>query len=239
MAIRLDAQADYIGRTTNLPPITTWTMMCWAYLAVVRVDYEVVLRHGNTGGSWYQYGTNGSTATLAAWNGTTETAGSVWTVNTWKHLTMACAGTGAGQFVCYQDGAVDVTLSGNSGQAAQDMRYGTNWTGSTEWLNGRLAAVKVWSAALTQNEIAEEMRSYMPVRTANLNTWSPLLSSAALENLANTGAWTVGGTLTTEDGPPIAWSLRPSTPLVWAAAAVVTPRPPVVVPQAVMRGALV
>jgi hypothetical protein len=59
---------------------------------------------------------------------------------------------------------------------------------------------------LTASEIQQELRAYVPVRTLNLNSWYPLLTQT---DVAHYGpAWTVGGALTTEDGPPIPWSLQ-------------------------------
>jgi hypothetical protein len=82
----------------------------------------------------------------------------------------------------------------------------------TEQFNGRVANLKIYSAALTANEIKAEMRQYLPVRTADLNAWTPLLTHTDLSDYSGQGnGWTAAGTLATEDGPPIPWALRPPT----------------------------
>ena len=46
------------------------------------------------------------------------------------------------------------------------------------WIDGRIAAIKIYTAELTAEEIANEMWTYTPRRTANLNTWSPCFAGA-------------------------------------------------------------
>src|SRR4029453_3840258 len=86
------------------------------------------------------------------------------------------------------------------------MYFGSDVAG--EWLNGCAAALKVYNVVLTADELKKEMRCYTPVRTDNLNGWYPMLLHTDLGQYGP--AWTAGGTLATENGPPIAWSLRPS-----------------------------
>jgi hypothetical protein len=84
------------------------------------------------------------------------------------------------------------------------------WIGNdndAEFLNGRAAAIKLYDAVLTPAEIVQEMRQYLPARTANNNGWYPLFTTNDDQtDFSGLGRdWTVGGTLATEDGPPIPW----------------------------------
>lgn len=242
MAVRLDAVNDPLARTTSLPPITTFSILCWAYLSVDRNSYSEVMTFGNTTSLFYQFGTQGDGVTLGSFNGSTEGTGTAWTVGTWKHLAMVVAGTGAGQFVCYQDATVATTLAGNASVPAQRLTLGSNFGTSSEWFNGRIAAVKIYSVALTQNEVAQEMRQYLPARLVNLNMWCPFLLHTDLKDYSGAGlSWTSdGGALATEDGPPIPWMRPVPGCRRRAATAFVTPQGlPHVYLQAVSQASLV
>jgi hypothetical protein len=219
VAIRFDATADRLTRTTTLPSITAFTMMCWLYVSVTRGGYATIQAYGSTtfGSAVYQVAFPGGSTTLEVYNGSSAVNGSTVAITTWTHIAMTVAGTGAGQFLCYKNGVLDATHAGNSSVPSQTLWYASN---GGEWLNGRLAAVKVWGAVLTANEILMEMKSYLPIRLANLNTWSPLLIATDVTDYSGaSAAWTIGGTLATEDGPPIPWSLRSREAHVSAAAA--------------------
>ena len=206
MAVRFDASADKVSRTTNLPPITSFTMMCWVAVKVDRNAYSCFLHAGALSDDKYFMGTDNSGLTLNLFSGDDNT-GTALVLNTWYHIAMTVSGTGAGAFLGYLNGALNITAPGAVITIAN---IAVGQDGQGEWSSAAYAALKVYSAVLTASEIQQEMRCMLPVRTANLNTWSPLLTHTDVANYAGTGAWTVGGTLTTEVGPPIPWSVRPT-----------------------------
>lgn len=59
------------------------------------------------------------------------------------------------------------------------------------------------------NKLRKAMDSTYPQRTANLHIWTPAVENTAgnadNDYSGNGNNWTAGGTLTLEDGPPIAW----------------------------------
>lgn len=214
MALRFDTSTDYIYRDSNLPGITSFTMMAWVYISVDRNDFSPILQYGDANpGTPTEYivYTMGDGVTLASWNSSSEITGSVLSVGTWYHLAITVAGTGANQFLTYLNGAVNITNNGSASVTNERISFATN-TGASgnEWLNGRIAACKIYAAVLTAAEIQQEMMFYTPQRTANLNTWLPCVDPTVANNLLDasgngynmTGA---AGTRTVEDGPPIAW----------------------------------
>lgn len=229
MSVRFDASGDRLTRTATLPTMTSFSLLAWA-LVSVSAGFTGALAHGlNADGSqnFYSVGLGNSGGlklntypgdASVGYYGTTVLA-----TATWYHIALTCAGTGTNQFLAYLNGVAEITRTATAVSTAGRLMVGDDQGGDP--FNGRVAAVKIYSAVLTADEIKQEMRSYMPVRTANLNTWSPLLVSTDVGNYANTGAWTVGGTLTTEDGPPIAWSLRPASRWRRATAAAPTGAP--------------
>lgn len=67
------------------------------------------------------------------------------------------------------------------------------------------AAFKLWDAVLDESEIEAECNSIAPVRTANLNRYTPLtgvdVSAHLLDASGNGRHWTANGTPTIVDGP--------------------------------------
>jgi hypothetical protein len=240
MSIRLDASTDKLSRTTNLPSITAFTMMGWFKISVNRVNYGSFLGYGSTtvAGNEYAYMVGGDGLTTNLWNSAVETTGSALTVGTWAHLAMTVAGTGAGQFLGYINGVLNITAPGHTTPTAQTLSLGNNL--SSEFLNGCVANIQVYGAVLTGAEILRELRSYLPQRTANLLVWSPLMATTDATNYAVAGAaaWTSAGTLATEPGPPIPWGVRFGQQGFGGAALVFPPRPFVIPRQAIANALL-
>jgi hypothetical protein len=215
VAIRFDAATDQLSRTTSLPSITNFTLMAWIWFpANIPLDTaQCALNFGpTTPGDAQQYlgvlGQAGPTNKLILYTtGQPTLVGTMsLSVNTWYHVAMAIAGTGASQVRGYLNGVQEMVGPGSGTPVGQKLLVAQSAPGG-ESFNGRVAALKIYSAVLTASEMQQELRAYVPVRTLNLNSWYPLLTQT---DVANYGpAWTVGGTLTTEDGPPIPWSLLP------------------------------
>lgn len=207
MAVTFDANTDKLSRTTGLPTITGFTMMGW-FRITAHTDYQTFLCYGDTSGStYYDFGCNASEAT-ALWNGTGEDLGTTLTAGQWYHCAMTCAGTGAGQLNAYLDGVLEATLAGAAGVSAETISVGNDPSG--EELRGDAAGIKIWDAVLTLAEIFNERRQILPIRTANLNSFYPLFSTAddEIDFSGNGRTWTVGGTLANATStPPVPWCL--------------------------------
>jgi hypothetical protein len=186
-------------------------MMGWFKISVDKNTYAAFLMFGNsvTDGPQYILVTSNDGVTLIIYNGSVTAAGSTLTVGTWTHLAMTVAGTGAGQCLGYVNGVLNITTAGNSAIPAQMIAVCTDIP--NEFNNGCAANIQVYDAVLTATEIQREMQAYLPHRTANLVVWSPLMTVTDVTNyvVAGSAAWTVAGTLVTEPGPPIPWSLGP------------------------------
>ena len=102
---------------------------------------------------------------------------------------------------------LDITTNGNAAITASRLVYGRNHDGNFH--DGCLAACKVYGAVLTAAEIEQEMRCYLPMRTANLNSWFPLLSASdqLVDYSGVSGNLVLTGVVAAEDGPPIPWSV--------------------------------
>ena len=209
MATLFNATAETFGRTANLPSISSFTVMGWIYL-VSDVNNQVgMFRFGNSGPDLnYELVTLSDGTTLSTWNGAvgaSSVSGSALSLATWYHVAITVSGTGAGQFLAYLNGVLDITNNGDATNTAVQLDISQD-IGSSK--NIRIAAVKVWSAALSATDIISEMRQYAPVRWSDLNAWYPMLNAATDNNdfSGNANNLTItNGSPTTAEGPPLPW----------------------------------
>jgi ribosomal protein S19 len=203
MAIRFDASGDSLSRARLAG---AKTVMAWVYITTDRNDYTVFFGLGSN----ELIGTGGDGTTLLHYDGTMERTGSNLSTGTWFHLAYVSNGDAlANGFTVYLNGAADITYTVRSLTSAGTNMYLGNDEYS-EWLNGRMAHVKIWNVALTAAEIQQEMYSSRPQRFANLWSWLPMIESGSGRNSewsSSGNTWTANGTLADEDGPPVAWNL--------------------------------
>lgn len=93
----------------------------------------------------------------------------------------------------------------------------------------RVGCVKIWTAALTLDELRAEQFKMLPVRMDNLAAWFPFLDTGTGRgrDYSGSGDLTTYGTMTDEDNPPVSYGAAPIL-IPWAAAAsgvTVTPSP--------------
>lgn len=213
MASSFDASGDVLTRTTNLPGLTC-TLMGWFRVTTDNNAAQAIFQNGDTSAErTMQLNTLWGAATpvlqvyygngVSGDNGTTALS-----AGTWYHFAVVMQGTGQ-PVLGYLNASLEITSGNLHAQVSSEkLLVGNN--NDNENLVGRAAAVKVYSAALTAAEIAQEMQQYLPVRTANLNGFYPLWRSDDVGDYSGNGNnWTVGGTLGTEDGPPIPYKRGP------------------------------
>ncbi len=210
MAIFIDdaGATDALRRTTSLPSETACTMMAW-YKLITRTDFGtfIALVDSGSGGQMIQLDDSGSNV-LTIWSSGGNTTGT--TINTaqWYHMAMVVELPGAGDDVLfYLDGVLDISRAVGNGSIV-DMAYGNN--NIDEGVTAQCAAIKVWDAILTVDEVKNEMFTYLPQRMANIHLWTPCLSTGGttFKDFSSAGLdWTEEGTIThVVDGPPITWS---------------------------------
>jgi len=208
MAARFDASTDLYSATTGLPAGTAWTATCWAYITTDRNAFSGAVGIANSGvtdGVAIETGVDGTT--WGAFDAATSVGAVAATVGAWTRLAVAVNGT-AVTFYGAAAGSALTSASGTlTGGGVTPGRLTIGDDGFGGWLNGRVAAVKLWAATLTLAEIENELGQYLPVRTANLTRRHPLLTAETVDHSGNGNALTAGGTAAaTEDGPPIPWA---------------------------------
>lgn len=217
MALRTDTAAERLVSAANAPS-GDFTATFWWYPVADIGDFAFVWGLGGdtgTNASGYALWQNGpdiddlelwgppgaeilSTGTLSygAWyfiaaRGNTG-ASQAWQVTVNANETGGTSPAGGG----YVDGPVDLMGSPEYDPSTMD---------------GRLTAYKHWSVQLSDDEVQNERWTYLPQRWANLWTCAPLIHTSALGDVSGQGhGFSANGTLSVEDGPPIAWSNRAS-----------------------------
>lgn len=215
MSQRADAATDRVSYIASPPPnpATAFTVTMWARLRVDRDDFSTMMRlHNSLGGATtvtITTGSSGITPIVVSPGNTGGIIGSALAVDEWRMIAVTIGGTGATDGRIYTraiGGSTNVTSGQVSGGSAPDglTLFGRSAGDSSEWFNGGLAYVRVWSAVLSQSEIEAEWASATIVRTAGVWADWPLLTG--ISDVSGNGRnLTAGSTaLTTEDDPPIA-----------------------------------
>lgn len=141
--------------------------------------------------------------------------GVVATMAGWDFMA-AVGNTGKSQaWAVWQNSTKNTGTSSSSGTyASGPVDLGGSPDNATLVLNGAIAGYKQWTVKLTDAEVEAERWSYRPQKWANLWTWAPLLHTGNLSDYSGQGrGFTATGSVTTDDGPPIAW--QPRQPRTW------------------------
>jgi hypothetical protein len=234
MAVGFSAAPDALSRTASLPASNLYTASFWFFWDADNGVHDTLFNHGLTTFTvGYDFlsidaGFAGPPANSLYLEspGSSARGNVVVTTLTWHHLAIVRNGS-----------LVNVHLDGAAASPTQTiartdtptlMRFGLDLTGA-EPLRGRMAAIKVWEAALSFAEIMNERWCYQPVRRANLGGFWPcvnqVVASSAIDYSGLARDFTIGGTLDLVDGPPIAWSAQRRKPTYYTAPVTVSVYP--------------
>lgn len=203
MAVRFDAAGEYYTRAVTGP--SAWSACMWIYMSVDRGSQgpfalgaaeaagSSVFLSGGTTLKCFDLGSNtGGFGSLAV------------SVGTWYRVALTVNGVNCSYYYGGASGALTVAsvtdITNNTGSVSWFLGQSSF---ASEWWNGRLAAVKIWNAELTQSAIESELAQYLPVRTANLIQRHPFEVAETTDYSGNGNTLTGGPGASTEDGPPI------------------------------------
>lgn len=201
------------GDQLTVDPIsaTNFTITGWARRTSDENRYSTIFYLVNAADTLYIYlGTNddGTTLLVDAYPGGSDGFfSSNPTQDVWFFFSMKCSGTGAGSLngIYIENGSTTYETASKAG-ANFTADYTQLSDISYEW-SGDMAAIKLWNAVLTDEEIYNEQWSYRPKRTADLDKWSPFVdgSETTFVDFSLGENWSESGTITAADGPPISW----------------------------------
>lgn len=216
MAFRTNAAGEYARRTANLPDDVSFTACGWSRLVADRNAFSSIFSlESSTNGTSAQYviletDSNGTDILLVQETSFPLVAITAVNVDEWFFWYVLSSGIGtnstsAGIWRTSTGGwSTRTDPLARAAFAPAGMYFGSD--SFDEWSDARHAAIKVWDATLTTAEIQGERFTYVPRRKTNLNLWVPGFSHASLQDYGPNGrTLTAGGTLSTEEGPPIIW----------------------------------
>jgi hypothetical protein len=223
VAVRISASGQDFSRALALGSLTALTAAFWWKVSVDRNTYSSAffVDNGQADNWGVQTGVDGTTANII--QDGTSTASVAMTVGTWYFGCLALSGsTGTFYYKAAGSAALSTTaITGVTATNAATLRLGESPWGA-EWLNGCLAAFKLWNAQLTADEVLQESTQYVPNRFSSLVSWHPLVKTELIDYSGNARTLSGGTGTATEDGPPIAWrggSARLILPAATAASA--------------------
>lgn len=226
MSVRFSASSQHYESTVGLPASSTYSVTLWGYMTNDRNDYSCIWAIENAATSGTSYVTLQAEADGTQFSVFSSLNGGQFITNMvpggWFRLGLS-VNAGAGTvYYGAPTGALSTTAFTIGAPAGLNRMFlGSDSYG--EWWDGRIAAVKMWQAALNATEIAAEFDSYDAVRTSNLLRTHKLQAPSTADDSGLGNTLTGGSGASTEADPPI----------VVASA---LPRPPVVGPSAaVMR----
>ena len=214
MAVRFArASSEYWSLTSSLPAgSSNWTWMAWVYpISYNASSWSSVFSPRINGVDCEFAFTNGSSPqNISLWNGSTETASAgTYATGAWYHLALTKS---SGTVTAYVNGGQIAQQTGgnawpNTGTTAG--YYVGEWSGTGDYFDGRMAAVKMWARALTGAEIANEINVMRPADATSLWGWWPAIETGAgnrnLDYSGNGRTWTETNTPSDEDPPPVSW----------------------------------
>lgn len=215
MAVRFDAASDRLSWAGTAPtPSSGLTVAYWAYIVVDRNDFSTMIRlHAGSGGTTCtNLATDSGGQLVCNFTAGGSSAGPQnLPVGSWARVAVTVTGTTSTIYVALDAAGATQSQAGTvgaNGAVSPDSGYtvgGRAPADASEWYNGRLAHLRLWSAVLTQTEIETEWASATPVRTANLFADYPLADATDLTDHSGAGRHLSAGStaVTTEDGPPI------------------------------------
>lgn len=212
MAVRFNAATDRISHSSSNPPDPSagFTITAWVYLSVDQDDFTAIARLSASDGASTSanMSTHSSGTTMGYLTGGGQlVSGHALSVDNWSRVAISATGTSGKVYGATPAGSVNLVTGTVGGAATPTMLTigGRSVGDSSEWFNGRVAHLRIWSAELSQAEIETEWASPTAVRTANLWADYPLDNAGNLNDSSGNGHNLSAGStaVTTEDGPPI------------------------------------
>lgn len=206
MSVRFSGStANRYSSATNLPG-GTFTFTCWAMLVTDRNTNAAVFKITGTNNVWLETDSDGTTMKVWDSNGSTvRMAGPNMTIGAWYKLALVSSGANAASLY-YADAVSSLTqvdaVAWTVPSGITEVSFGASNAGN-EPLDGRIAAVKMWTTALTLSEVDAELNQFPPAIAANLQRYHPFRIPETADYSGNGFTLTAGTGTTTEADPPI------------------------------------
>jgi hypothetical protein len=202
VATRFDASGEHYS-ATNGAVTGTFSATCWVYVSVDRVAFSSFLAFESVAtspGTYLELGIDQDRQLYLFSNSGDVDSAHLVDVGVWYRIGIVVVGA-TGTLYYGTGNSLTAVQSTISNGTRSFFFIGTNGYG--EWLDGRIAGVKVWSAELTQSEIEAEFVSLDPVRTANLLRAHKLQVPETTDYSGSSNTLTGGTGASAEADPPV------------------------------------
>lgn len=207
-SVLFDSATDYYFNTTT-PPSGNLTFACWAKITLDRNAQSTIfaIDGGDLACVLLLTDSTGTNTFIYHNGGFNPLSGLTGVVGTWYKLAYVRNGT-VGTFYFAAAGSLLGNIVGTAAAfTPTEVSIGAcRRTAAAQFFNGSVAAVKVWTAALTAAELEAEFTQYNPMRRTNLQRYYSFANGPQTNDESGNGfTLTAGaGALTTDTaGPPI------------------------------------
>lgn len=216
MAVRFSVAANRLTATTSVPTGTAYTMLCWGKLVVDINNFAIFFAVRNASRTiWVETAADGTTLEMST-AGTTSGAGDIsglrtLALNTWYRFALVINGTSQ---LLYHGAATGALTASAPTTAPPDQFTPTaidiGGDANAAFLNGEVAAFKMFNAALTATEVAAELAQFNPVRRTSLLRYHPFFTAPGLNDLSG---WTGAANLTAGATATVTSTADPAIPI--------------------------
>lgn len=216
MAVRIAAATDVYSDVSGLGlPTGDFTLTFWAYMSVDRAALAGIVSLQAAGFSnWYIVGAQADGTITVFTNGNNLSPSYAPGVGAWNKYAFVKSGTAGTLYAGSEAGALNQVSSGTITTSTPVEIYIGGTSDSTQWFNGRLAAVKLWSTAFTQPQCAAEVAQFDPVIASNLLRYYKFHVAETTDYSGN-GFTLTGVTPATEADPSIPDVVAPPSVVPW------------------------
>lgn len=208
MAGRSDAATDRVS-LASAPSLAAFTVMGWVKVVnSVSPFFHEIVRFSDAGASSNlilgMTGAAGLTPrTYSSGSTSGVVAGTAYTLGQWVFVASSHNGSAAALYHGATPGSLTkVTGTVTVGTPNQLTLFSRSASDGSEWLDGSLAYVRMYTAVLSDAEIAAESQSATAVRTSGLWAHYPLAAAALTDTSGNARNLTAGTTPLSSDADP-------------------------------------
>jgi hypothetical protein len=215
MAATSDAATDRVSRATA-PSLASVTVCAWVKVNATHAGalFHPIMRVEASGGSAMIFGfkgTNGRTPSLYSGSSTTGINGTEVSLSTYVFM-LATMSAGSAQLF---QGTVPGSLTkvtgtvNTTGTPDTVTVFSRSPSDGSEWLEGTIAGLRMWTAVLSDAEAAAESQSLTAVRSSNLWAQWPFAAASLSDTSGNARNLTAGSTALAADTDPVLATANP------------------------------
>jgi hypothetical protein len=201
MAAESDAATDRVT-CGSAPSMAAISFCCWVKIVTASAgSFNPITRFYTNSGdasSWIIgfKGTNGRTPAVYSPGNTTGISGAEQTLNTWVFIGATLSGTAAQLFYGNTPGTLTKVTGTVAASGTPDRLtlFGRSAADGSEWLRGIQAYDRLWTALISDAEMAAESLATAPARTSGLWASWPFAAAALTDASGNGRNLTAGST---------------------------------------------